>query len=45
MDSNFFENDFFYQIFNINLNKIVLKNFKFFKEFFENSFKNILEIF
>jgi len=45
MDSNFFLNDFFCQIFNINLDKIVLKKFKFFKDFFENSFKNILEIF
>jgi hypothetical protein len=39
MDFNFFENDIFFQIFNMNLNKMVWK--KFLEDFFEDFLKNI----
>jgi hypothetical protein len=45
MDMNVFENDFFGQSFNINLNKIVLIFLKINNFFFEDYFKNILRIF
>jgi hypothetical protein len=41
MDFNFFENDIFYQILNINLHKIIWMSFLKIKEFFEEFFKNI----
>jgi len=44
MDMNVFENDFFGQSFNINLNKILLIFLKIIF-FFEDYFKNILRIF
>jgi hypothetical protein len=46
MDLNFFENDIFCQICNINLNIIVWKKFKFKKKnSFEKKFKKIQRIF
>jgi hypothetical protein len=40
MDLENFENDIFWQISNINLNKIIQRNFK---DFFEDFFKNLSE--
>jgi hypothetical protein len=49
MDLNFFENDIFCQIFNINLNEIVwikfLRLFKIFSKTFQKYTKNTLGIF
>jgi hypothetical protein len=45
MDFNFFEDDIFCQIFNMNLNKIIWNFFQKIKIFFQEYSKNILRIF